>query len=240
MVSDETRVLHVAEGRGEESLAGFLQSLTSAQKHRIQWVSMDMWKPYIQSSIKHLPHGDRKIAFDRFHVAKQFNEAVDFVRRKEHKALTQEGDHRLKNTKYHWLRGGGPRKEAEQERFDDLRRQELRTARAWAIKETAANLWRYRNRDTPATAGTGYWPGWPAAGFSPWSSSGKPSGTISGASSTPSWPGPATAWPKTSTTGSRRSRRGPMASSNRQRMINAIYFHLGGLNLYPPKATLTD
>jgi transposase len=26
---------------------------------------------------------------------------------------------------------------------------------------------------------------------------------------------------------------------NRQRMINAFYFHLGGLDLYPEKATLT-
>ncbi len=51
-------------------------------------------------------------------MAKPFNEAVDRVRCKEHKALAQEGDHRLKNTKYPWLRGGGPRKEAEQERFD--------------------------------------------------------------------------------------------------------------------------
>jgi transposase len=77
-----------------------------------------MWPPYIRAVKNHLPHGARKIAFDRFHVAKQFNEAVDLVRRKEHKALAKTGDQRLKGTKYHWLRGGGPRKAAEQERFD--------------------------------------------------------------------------------------------------------------------------
>ena len=42
VVSDGTHVLHVAEGRREASLGKFLQSLTSAQKHRIRWVSMAM------------------------------------------------------------------------------------------------------------------------------------------------------------------------------------------------------
>ena len=239
VVSDGTRVLHVAEERREQSLASFLQTLTTDQKHRIRWVSMDMWPPYIRAVKNHLPHGARKIAFDRFHVAKQFNEAVDFVRRKEHKALVQEGDHRLKHTKYHWLRGGGPRKEAEQERFDELRRQELRTARAWAIKETAANLWNYRNRDS-ARNGWNRLLGWMARSrLQPMVKLGQTvrnhlwgilNAVMAGASNS-----------LAENLNNRIQKIKARANGfrNRQRMINTIYFHLGGLDLYPPKATPT-
>lgn len=240
VVSDGSRVLHVAEGRREASLGDFLQSLPPAQKHRIQWVSMDMWQPYIQATIKHLPHGARKIAFDRFHVAKQFNEAVDLVRRKEHKALAKEGDHRLKGTKYHWLRGGGPRKEAEQAQFDQLRQQELRTARAWAIKETAANLWDYRDRGSARQA----WKrllGWMARSrLTPMVKLGQTvrshlSGILKAVMA-----GASNSLAENLNNRIQKIKARANGFRNRQRMINAIYFHLGGLDLYPEKATLTS
>lgn len=239
VVSDGVRVLHVAEGRREESLAGFLQTLTPDQKHRIQWVSMDMWAPYIQAATKHLPHGARKIAFDRFHVAKQFNEAVDLVRRKEHKALAQEGDQRLKGTKYHWLRGGGPRKEADQAQFDQLRQQELRTARAWAIKETAANLWDYRHRDSARHA----WKrllGWMARSrLTPMVKLGQTvrshlTGILKAVMA-----GASNSLAENLNNRIQKIKARANGFRNRDRMINAIYFHLGGLDLYPAKAKLT-
>ena len=45
------------------------------------------------------------MVFDKFHVAKHLGEAVDKVRRPEHKELHAEGDERLKGTKYDWLKG---------------------------------------------------------------------------------------------------------------------------------------
>ena len=236
VVSDGTHVLHVAEGRREASLAGFLQSLTSAQKHRIRWVSMDMWPSYIRAVTDNLPHGARKIAFDRFHVAKQFNEAVDLVRRKEHKALAKEGDDRLKGTKYHWLRGGGPRKATEQDRFDQLRQQELRTARAWAIKETAADLWDYRDRDSARTAWYRLLSWMARSRLQVMVKLGQTvrnhlwgilNAVMAGASNS-----------LAENLNNRIQRIKARANGfrNRQRMINAIYFHLGGLNLYPAKA----
>jgi transposase len=38
----------------------------------------------------------RRIVHDRFHIAKYLNEAVDKVRRTEHRELQQGGDDRLK------------------------------------------------------------------------------------------------------------------------------------------------
>jgi transposase len=240
VVSDGIRVLHVAEGRREDSLGAFFETLTPEQKRRIRWVSMDMWSPYIRATTRHLPHGARKIAFDRFHVAKQFNEAVDLVRRKEHKALVQEGDHRLKHTKYHWLRGGGPRKEAEQERFDQLRQQELRTARAWAIKETAADLWDYRNRDSARTA----WQrllGWMARSrLQPMVKLGQTvrnhlSGILNAVMA-----GASNSLAENFNNRIQKIKARANGFRNRQRLINAIYFHLGGLDLHPAKASLRN
>jgi transposase len=46
---------------------------------------MDMWDPYLDSVRAHLPEADEKIVFDQFHVAKHLGEAVDQVRRREHR-----------------------------------------------------------------------------------------------------------------------------------------------------------
>jgi len=48
---------------------------------------MDMWEPYVQSRRAHLPEADTKIVFEKFHVVQHLREAVDHVRRGEHRAL---------------------------------------------------------------------------------------------------------------------------------------------------------
>lgn len=236
VVSDGRRVLHVAEDRRENSLSDFLQTLDPDQKERIRWVSMDMWRPFIQATTKHLPHGSSKIAFDRFHVAKQFNEAVDLVRRKEHKDLSRQGDQRLKGTKYHWLRKGGPRRENDQEQFEQLRQQELRTARAWAIKETANNLWSYTDRANARDAWHRLLNWMARSRITPIVKLGQTirnhlngilNAVIAGTNNS-----------LAENLNNRIQKVKAMANGfrNRQRLINAIYFHLGGLSMYPAKA----
>ena len=77
------RVMYVAEGRQQSSLDGFWEALTEEQKQSIEAVAMDMWDPYILSVREHVPGADRKIVFDKFHIAKHLGEAVDRVRRHE-------------------------------------------------------------------------------------------------------------------------------------------------------------
>ena len=43
------------------------------------------------------------VVYDRFHVSKLLGEAVDQVRRAEHKELSAAGDDRLKGSRYIWL-----------------------------------------------------------------------------------------------------------------------------------------
>lgn len=121
---------------------------TSAKKgHNYLWavqsVSMDLWPAFIGGARKWLEDADSKICFDRFHVAGFFGKAVDQVRKREHRDLKADGNESLKGTKYDWLRNGNDIDGRSRRRFTELTRQNLKTARAWAIKETASRLWDY-------------------------------------------------------------------------------------------------
>ncbi len=52
---------------------------------------MDMWPAYINSVEAHLDDAHDKIVFDRFHIMKHMGEAVDTVRKREHRELRAEG-----------------------------------------------------------------------------------------------------------------------------------------------------
>src|SRR5438876_3972193 len=85
VVSDleRSRVLHVADDRGQEALDEFWTSLSAEQRASVEAVAMDMWEPYIRSTHEHLPRAAAKIVFDKFHVAQHLGVAVDKVRRQE-------------------------------------------------------------------------------------------------------------------------------------------------------------
>lgn len=76
----------------------------AATLNGLSTVAMDMWSAYIRSTIAHVPDASSKIAFDKFHVVKHLGDAVDRVRRAEHKALKAEtGDSPLTSSRYLWL-----------------------------------------------------------------------------------------------------------------------------------------
>jgi transposase len=56
-----------------------------------------MWDPYVAATKAFVPGADGKIVFDKFHVVRIVTEAVDQVRRREHKALQAGGDERRLN-----------------------------------------------------------------------------------------------------------------------------------------------
>jgi len=135
-------VLHVADGRGSDALRSCYQAMTPQQQTAVAAVAMDMHQPYVLATQSALP--EATIVFDKFHIAKLAGAAVDQVRRGEAKTLAAEGDDRLKGTRYVWLRNPTA-EDAEQRRtFAPLRDSNLRTARAWAIKETLMGFFDYR------------------------------------------------------------------------------------------------
>jgi len=165
LVSDLTTgtVEYLAEERKQASLDGYFTSLTPAQRAQIQAVAMDMWEPYVQSVQTHVPQAERKIVFDVFHILQHMNTAVDKVRRAEHRRLRAQGDDTLTGSKYVWLYGEENVPDHHQERFTDLTRRRsrkrLKTARAWSLKESLRDLWRCRSR-VAAEEQWRFWYGW--------------------------------------------------------------------------------
>jgi transposase len=127
-------------------LAGFYEGLNTRQLTGIQAVAMDMWKPFLRATRDYVPQADEKIVFDRFHIMKHMNQAVDEVRKYEHKSLRKEGEDTLSGTKYLWLFAEENLPQKHQERFATLKGLHLKTARAWAIKEMLRDLWKYKRR----------------------------------------------------------------------------------------------
>ncbi len=194
---------------------------------------MDMWAPYISSTREHVPDADRKIVFDKFHIALHLGRAVDEVRRAENRELVSRGDHRLKKTKYLWLTNPDRMSSARWQGFASLRDSQLRVARAWAIKEAAMLLWGYVRR------------GWAERAWRSWydwaiRSRLEPIKRVARLIKY-YWDGVITA-ATTNVTNARSEgmnskiqwiKRMACGYRNRQRFHNAIYFHLGALDLYP-------
>jgi len=235
IVSDQESgtVLHVGGDRKKEGLKDWYDSLTEEQREAIESVSMDMWPAFINATLESIPGAEEKIAFDKFHVAKYLGEAVDKVRRQEHKALMAEGYEDLKGSKYDWLYNPENMTRKQQRRFKALRDSTLKTARAWAIKELAMSLWHYVSK-TWARKGWEQWLSWAVR------SRLNPIKEVAKTIREHLWGilnaivlkvsnGPAEGLNSRIKMIKVRSR----GFRNKERFANAIYFHLGGLNLYP-------
>lgn len=137
---DQKRVLDVVPGHDEQAANKLWEKLPLTQREQVKAVAIDMSQAFENSVLQNAPQAD--IVHDKFHVSKHLNEAVDQVRRQEHKALMEEGDDRLKGTKQLWLFNPINISESRLPDFEELKSQELKTSRAWAIKENFRWFWR--------------------------------------------------------------------------------------------------
>ncbi len=80
---NERRTVHVAEGKDHETVGDFVASLETrnGDRNQVKQVSCDMSPAFIKGVNEFLPQAD--ITFDRFHIMKLVNAAVDEVRRRE-------------------------------------------------------------------------------------------------------------------------------------------------------------
>ena len=122
---------------------------------------MDGWPACIHATLELVPGACEKIAFDRLHVAKCLGDTVDPVRRQENRVLVKDGMDDLKGTQYAELTHSTNLSPKQQVRFKPLRTRTLKTARAWALKETALHVWPYIRR-TWAYTGWEHWQSWAA------------------------------------------------------------------------------
>ena len=139
-------VTHVSDDRKADSLNEYFDTLSDEEKGGIECVTMDMSKAYIKSVKQNVPEADQRIAFDKFHIAQSLGHAVNKVRIDENITLVREGSDLLKGTRYNWLTNPENMTDEQWDDFEPLRNSKLKTARAWAIRELAMSLWDYKSR----------------------------------------------------------------------------------------------
>jgi transposase len=143
---DHDCVIDVLDDRKAETLEKWFKEQESSDLSQLRSISMDMWDPYIKAVRTGIPGSEDKIAFDRFHVSKHINEALDKVRRREHGVFMRTaGESPLSKSRFQWLINSQrtDNRQGKRKAFLNLSRLNLETARAWRIKETANSLWDY-------------------------------------------------------------------------------------------------
>jgi transposase len=137
-----SRVLEVVPGRTLEDAKKLLETLTLEQRFGVEAVAVDMWRGYLSAA--NLLLVNAAIVHDKFHVSKYLNEAVNAIRKGEHKKLLAKGDTTLTGTKFKWLKRQPDGRTQEARRFRQIHELNLKTSRAWALKESFSELWAYR------------------------------------------------------------------------------------------------
>jgi transposase len=146
---DVTRLLWVGKERTIESFRGFFATIGDEVASKIVFVCSDMWEPYLK--VIREKCSDALHILDRFHIVAKMNQALDDVRAEEARRMKQEGFHPvLKKSRWLLLKRQENLTGKQRFRLRDLLRYNLKSVRAYLLKEAFQQLWDY---NSPAWAG---------------------------------------------------------------------------------------
>jgi len=133
---DERRVLHVTEGKDKTAVKAVKTYLESKgiNVNKVTDASMDMSPSFIAGVLEYFPKAE--IHFDRFHVVKLLNEAMDKVRQMERKEHAE-----LKGHKYTFLKNRNNLSESKQKALSELITLYPTLGEAYRLKELFNDLW---------------------------------------------------------------------------------------------------
>ena len=136
------RLLWIGQERTEATLRSFFRQFGPERSALLGFVCSDMWKPYLKV-IKQCAKQATQI-LDRFHIVAQANKAVDEVRAQEARRLAEEGRAPvLKKSRWLFLKRRKRLKGGQRGRLRELLSMNLRTVRAYLLKEDLQQLWEY-------------------------------------------------------------------------------------------------
>lgn len=134
---DLGRVIWVGLSRTKEALDSFFTELGAIKSNAIKVAVIDMWEPYI-ASVKE--HTNAEIVFDKFHISKKVNEALDMVRKQEFAQADAEERKEMKHKRFLILARNKNVKEEKREELDTLLKQNKTLSKAYLLKEQVLDI----------------------------------------------------------------------------------------------------
>lgn len=133
---DTKRLIFATTGKDAEVLQEFCLFLDGkgVAPSQIKEVCCDMSPSFISGVESNFPNAS--ITFDKFHVMKMVNEALDLVRRQEQGTQPE-----LKNSRYIWLKNQENLTEKQENKFAKLKDLDLATGRAYRLKISLQKMW---------------------------------------------------------------------------------------------------
>jgi transposase len=145
VVSDLERMRPIwfgGQDRSEESLNLFFEWLGPKKSQGIRLAVMDMWKAFYKSTRKQAPQA--AILFDKFHVIRHLNEALDKVRKREYARLSDQDRRFIKGQKYTLLSRKENLNTEGRLALKTLLKANQRLNIAYLLKESFSQLWEYK------------------------------------------------------------------------------------------------
>lgn len=133
---EERRVLHVTEGKDKSTIKALKDYFEQKGlvPEKIEHISMDMSPSFIAGVHEHFPSSE--VHFDRFHVVKLLNEAMDEVRKAERKEHEE-----LKGHKYTFLKNKDNLSSKKRKDLTELITLFPTLGKAYRLKELFNDLW---------------------------------------------------------------------------------------------------
>lgn len=140
----QRRTIYVTEGKSARTLKDFRENFETHKGNieQIRHVSCDMSPAFIKGVEETLPNAH--ITFDKFHILKVINKAVDEVRKAEVR-----GQPLLKGTKYIWLKNRTNLTQKQKKTLQQLSisKLNLKTSRALRIRESFQEIYTAQSQE---------------------------------------------------------------------------------------------
>jgi len=124
--------------RKYESTKEALGSLGTQTCQKIKYVALDMWDPYIKAIKETCPNA--KLVFDKFHVVKKVNEALDKVRKKEFAKAEPQERKTMKKKRFVILKKKSNLSRSQKVNLIELMRTNERLYKAYLLKEQLLSI----------------------------------------------------------------------------------------------------
>ena len=143
------RLLWIGEDRCVKTLLRFFRFFGKERSGQLRYICSDMWKPYVKVIAKKAAQAIHIL--DRYHIVARINKAIDAVRADEHRQMKKDGyEEVLKKSRWCLLKRKENLTEKQEAKLSDLLRYNLKSVRAYLLKEDLNGLWEYVS---PAWAG---------------------------------------------------------------------------------------